>query len=308
MQSIFTEMGYDTEIINFTYTSSKKDKLATLLSPKKLAAKIKYKKSQKGTAGNAEYSKCMAQRNAGFDNFVNQNLRITRNFLSLAALKEYSKRYDAVICGSDQIWLPVHIQQQYYTLSFVPKGTRRIAYAPSFGINSVEKADESLYKSAINGFDSLSCREMSGCDIIKNLTNKEAQLVLDPTLMVDKKIWDKMSGSTPKVDGEYIFCYFLGKNPEHRKKVRKLAEKTGLKVVCLPYIDGYTESDNGYADLALYDIAPDGFVNLIKNAKYVCTDSFHSSVFSTILKGNTLCSSALLRALRVQPTQGLSRF
>lgn len=43
--------------------------------------------------------------------------------------------------------------------------------------------------------------------------------------MVDKKIWDKMSGSTPKVDGEYIFCYFLGKNPEHRKKVRKLAEK-----------------------------------------------------------------------------------
>ena len=44
MQSIFTEMGYDTEIINFTYTSSKKDKLATLLSPKKLAAKIKYKK------------------------------------------------------------------------------------------------------------------------------------------------------------------------------------------------------------------------------------------------------------------------
>lgn len=149
---------------------------------------------------------------------------------------------------------------------------------------------------------------MSGCDIIKNLTNKEAQLVLDPTLMVDKKIWDKMSGSTPKVDGEYIFCYFLGKNPEHRKKVRKLAEKTGLKVVCLPYIDGYTESDNGYADLALYDIAPDGFVNLIKNAKYVCTDSFHGSVFSTILKGNTLCSSALLRALRVQPTQGLSRF
>ena len=101
MQSIFTEMGYD--IINFTYTSSKKDKLATLFSPKKLAAKIKYKKSQKGTAGNAEYSKCMAQRNAGFDNFVNQNLRITRNFLSLAALKEYSKRYDAVICGSDKI-------------------------------------------------------------------------------------------------------------------------------------------------------------------------------------------------------------
>lgn len=133
----------------------------------------------------------MAQRNAGFDNFVNQNLRITRNFLSLAALKEYSKRYDAVICGSDQIWLPVHIQQQYYTLSFVPKGTRRIAYAPSFGISSVEKANESLYKSAINGFDSLSCREMSGCDIIKNSQTKRLSLFLTQPLWLTRKYGTK---------------------------------------------------------------------------------------------------------------------
>lgn len=102
--------------------------------------------------------------------------------------------------------------------------------------------------------------------------------------MVNKKSWDKMSGDTPIVDGKYIFCYFLGQNPEHRKVVRKLSEQTGFKVVCIPYIEGYTESDDNYADISLYDIGPDGFINLIKNAQFVCTDSFHGSVFSTIFE------------------------
>ena len=31
-----------------------------------------------------------------------------------------------------------------------------------------------------------------------------------------------------------------------------------------------------------YDVGPAEFVNLIRNAKYVCTDSFHGSVFSII--------------------------
>ena len=33
MQTIFSEIGYDTEIINYTHISSKKDKILTLLSP-----------------------------------------------------------------------------------------------------------------------------------------------------------------------------------------------------------------------------------------------------------------------------------
>lgn len=284
MQTIFSEIGYDTEIINYTHISSKKDKILTLLSPKKLREKAKYKKATKKAVSNAVYAECISLRNNQFNKFVNNNLHTTRNFVNLDSLREYSKRYDAVICGSDQIWLPVHIRQNYYTLSFVPEGTRKIAYAPSFGISTVENSDKKLYQNSINNFDFLSCREESGCKLVHNLTGRDAQLVLDPTLMVNKKSWDKMSGNTPIVDGKYIFCYFLGQNPEHRKVVRKLSEQTGFKVVCIPYIEGYTESDDNYADISLYDIGPDGFINLIKNAQFVCTDSFHGSVFSTIFE------------------------
>lgn len=53
-----------------------------------------------------------------------------------------------------------------------------------------------------------------------------------------------------------------------------------MKVVCLPHIDEFVKTDEDCSDIRLYDIDPGQFLNLIRNAKYVCTDSFHCSVFS----------------------------
>ena len=91
MQTIFSEMGYDTEVISYMHISSKKDKILTLLSPKKLSEKAKYKKAAKNAVSNAAYTECVSLRNNKFNEFVNNNLRTTRNFVSLDSLKEYSK-------------------------------------------------------------------------------------------------------------------------------------------------------------------------------------------------------------------------
>ena len=80
----------------------------------------------------------------------------------------------------------------------------------------------------------------------------------------------------------YIFAYFLGANPEYRKQVRKLAESTGLKIVALRHMDQYVEDDESFGDYAPYDVAPDRFLNLLRGAEYVCTDSFHGTCFSII--------------------------
>ena len=37
-------------------------------------------------------------------------------------------------------------------------------------------------------------------------------------------------------------------------------------------------------DYVPYDVSPADFVNLVKNTDYVCTDSFHGTVFSIIYK------------------------
>ena len=80
----------------------------------------------------------------------------------------------------------------------------------------------------------------------------------------------------------YIFAYFLGANPEYRKQVQKLAESTGLKIVALRHMDQYVENDEAFGDYAPYDVAPDRFLNFIRGAEYVCTDSFHGTCFSII--------------------------
>lgn len=284
MQSIFAQLGYDVEVINYVYASSKKQKLKAILSPSKISGKLKSLKKKKSDACNPVYLKCIEQRNRAFDSFVNKNIRTTRAFSDLGTLSEYSKRYDAVICGSDQIWLPLHIKKGYYSLSFVPNGVKRIAYAPSFGISQIDKKDEKMYSDFLGKFDFISCRENSGCKIINTLTSKKAQVVLDPTLMVERDVWDNLSGGKQIVDEKYVFCYFIGTNPLHRQKAKEIADTLGCKTVCLPHINSYVEADENYADYTLCDVDPAGFVNLIKNAEYICTDSFHASVFSTIFQ------------------------
>lgn len=286
MQTIFSNLGYEVEVIDYLHTSSFKGKLKSLVSPSKVANKLKNVKQKKNNSSSPEYLRCIGERNRAFNSFVNGNINTTRPFRNLDELGRYSKRYDAVICGSDQIWLPSHIKNGYYNLSFVPDGVKRIAYAPSLGISSLEQKDRKMYADFLGRFDALSCRENSGCEIINSISEKRAVVVLDPTLMVERDEWERLSGNKRIIDEKYIFCYFLGSNPQHRQKAKELADRLGLKIVALPHITQYVASDESYADLALCNINPYEFINLIKNAEYICTDSFHGSVFSTIFQKN----------------------
>ena len=81
----------------------------------------------------------------------------------------------------------------------------------------------------------------------------------------------------------HIFCYFLGNNIEQRKWVKKLSEKTGHQIIALLHLDEYISADEKLlGEYSLYGIGPFEFVNLIKNAEYICTDSFHGTVFSAV--------------------------
>ena len=55
---------------------------------------------------------------------------------------------------------------------------------------------------------------------------------------------------------------------------------TGYKIVALRHMDQFVETDEDFGDYAPYDVAPDQFLNLIRGAEYICTDSFHGTCFS----------------------------
>ena len=127
-------------------------------------------------------------------------------------------------------------------------------------------------------------REESGKKLVKELTGRDVPVVCDPTLLFTGEEWMNIQEKEPLVKEPYILCYFLGKNPPHREFAKRLKKSTGCKIVALVHLDEYVKSDNNYADETPYDIDPAQFLNLIRNASYVCTDSFHCSVFSMLYR------------------------
>lgn len=195
-----------------------------------------------------------------------------------------AEKYDAVMVGSDQLWAPSGITSNFYNLMFAPDEKTKISYAASFGVSQIEKKYHNLYNQFLSRMDFISVRENSGKKLVESLSDKSAEVVVDPVLLLDKEDWDREIPDKRLYDEPYIFAYFLGKSPEYRNAVTEFARKNGLKIVTSHHMDSYNKADESFGDYAPFDIGPAEFVNLIRNAEYVFTDSFHGSVFSMLYK------------------------
>ncbi len=211
-----------------------------------------------------------------------KNFKLTKPYKTYKELSAQCANYSDVIVGSDQLWLPVNVVADYYTLNWVPDNVNKVSYATSFGVSTVPDKYKNDYKKFLNRINCLSTREEAGIKLVEQLSDNKATLVCDPTLLLNKKEWMDIQKEEPIIKEKYILCYFLGKNIEHRKFAERLKEKTGCKIVSLNHADEYVKYSDKFCDYAPYDIGPAEWINLIRNAEYVCTDSFHGTVFSLI--------------------------
>ena len=189
--------------------------------------------------------------------------------------KELSNRYDYFVTGSDQVWNPYYINDSsIYFLTFAPMN-KRIAYAPSFGVSEIPEQYIERYKTWLSEMSILSVREEDGAKIIKDLTGRDATVLIDPTLLLTKEAWlliSKESYHKPK--GEYLLLYFLG-NPAQGivNKIKEIARKNKLSIINLADI----------LDSKGYHSGPSEFIDYINSASAFFTDSFHGSLFSILL-------------------------
>lgn len=241
------------------------------------ALKKKGKKQHPGFAEND------AVRMKAFREFKDMNFtRLSPIFRGYDALCKGAKRYTAVVTGSDQLWSPAGLPTNYYNLQFVPDDIRKISYASSFGVKHIPWYQKARTTSFLNRIEYISMRENRGSEIVKELTGRDVPTILDPVFMFDEDGWEKLIPLKREFDEPYIFAYFLGSNPEHREAVKDAARKLNCKIVALRHLDQYVPDDESFGDTALYDVGPDRFLNLLRGASYVCTDSFHGSCFSII--------------------------
>lgn len=231
---------------------------------------------------NKKLGKNVAVRNNKYKEF-RKEFNLSRTSNTYDDLTKLSKeRYSDILLGSDQLWLPVNVVADYYTLNWVPDNINKISFSTSFGVSNIPKKYNDLYKNYLKRINHLSVREDTGVKLIKDIAGLDAKLVCDPTILLTKEEWEEVAIKDRIIKDKYILCYFLGKNIEHRKFAERLRKKTGYKIVSLNHADEYVKYSDTFCDIDPYDIGPREWINLIKNAEYVCTDSFHCTVFSLI--------------------------
>lgn len=280
-------LGYKTEIIRYKKRLTPvfvMQSIPRIINIPFLKAKANSRKKRKQIEKHEELYKKVFVRNQRFSSFVEKYFsNLSKPYQGWENLvKESNLNYDVFLCGSDQLWLPHNLGSHFYTLEFASDEKKKIAYATSFGVSEIPPLYKKGFAKFLNRFQFLSTRELAGQKIIKELTGKESQVVCDPTLLFDADGWGKMIPDRQVIGDPYVFCYFLGTNEEHRKAAEEFKKKTGLKLVTCPFLDNYVEGDLKFGDVQMFDMDAADFVNLIRHAEYILTDSFHGSVFSIL--------------------------
>lgn len=242
-------------------------------------------KIERAKKENPMFAKNWEVRNKAFDLFAETFFHVSPYCKNREELTKMADNYSAFLVGSDQLWRTDSVEHGYYTLEWVPDHIRKIAYSTSIGVKEVPWFQVEKNKRFMNRFDHIALREQSACDLVYKLTGRKVPVVLDPTLLFTGEQWMEIQQQEPLTEGKYIFCYLLGDNPSQREFIKRVKEKTGCKIVALQQLDDYIPSDEGFADEAPY-VGPREFLNYIRNAEYVFTDSFHCSVFSILYKKN----------------------
>jgi len=220
-----------------------------------------------------------------FEDFQTKYLNISRKkYYSLQELERSNVEYDIFMTGSDQT-LNLHLtgnisERKPFYLSFVTDKPK-VSYASSFGDSLEKYTDEDIryIKTMLAQYSTLSVREKNGADFLRDECGLSSNINVDPTLLLHKEQWEQIRSTVENKPEQYILFYSVLSNSDVVKQVKKASKVLGLPVVAAhpqnrhELLSGFIRKD---------DCGPSEFVDLIKNAAFVCTTSFHATVFSLI--------------------------
>lgn len=218
-----------------------------------------------------------AQRAEVYREFDRKYLHFSDRTIRLGeSCEAWTEQYAFFFCGSDQVWNPYYASTTGICfLQFAPP-EKRIALAPSFGVGSIPESRRDSFRTWINEIPSLSVREEAGAEIIRELTGREAAVLLDPTMLLGTEEWDAFCEAPGfRLPERYVLSYFLGdRTREYDLRQKELARDLNCEIVNL-----FDLMQPEY-----FACSPNAFVHCIKHAEAVCTDSFHATVFSILYR------------------------
>ena len=205
----------------------------------------------------------------------NQNQLI---YKTVQELYDNPPEADVYISGSDQVWNPVNLHDDFF-LCYADDSKKKISYAASMGRERIPQSVEEKFANYIAKYDCVSVREDSMIPIISRYTDKKIHQHIDPVFLMTKEEWKGLEN--PYKDLKYdnfIFVYVLEWSPEHNEKLLQLKEKTGLPAVSI----NTGNIKKIHADQVIYNASPNEFLYILDKASYVVTTSFHGTAMSIV--------------------------
>jgi hypothetical protein len=279
LRSYLISKGHEVEFINYQpdyLEAGGEIKLHTLISKATLTIlylrAVNLKEKYFGNKNKKSY----------FNNFQENYLGLTstRTFKDKTSLENAKLDYDVIVTGSDQVWNP---SEQYgvdsvYYLDFQTgnANVKKISYAPSFGKSTLEEKYHKEIGTLIRKLDAVSIREQSGAKIVEKITGSCPTIVPDPTVLISD--FEKVFNPYEVPNENYLFCYYLRSRETIGETAEYLAAKEGL-VIYTPHNPHRRWKEIGKT---VYP-GPREWLYMLKNAKFVVTNSFHGTILSILL-------------------------
>lgn len=219
------------------------------------------------------------------ENFRQTRIKCSPNSYSKDTIHSNPPVYDIYMTGSDQVWNPRFIgDETAFMFDFVKDKSPRISYAASFASQDIPPQMSPLYTKYLSKYKDITVREQAAVETVNHLTGKKAEVVCDPTLLLNKTEWTEFSHhAAQRITGNYILVYLLGYMFNPRPGIYKVVKEVRRKLNLPVYYLGGTLSEMLQPNSTyISGLTPEEYVKLFANASFVVTDSFHGTAFSTI--------------------------
>ena len=210
-----------------------------------------------------------------FESFQKKIIKSEKQYFP-ETIDEVKDKYDLFITGSDQVFSPWCADfDPAYFLTFADDN-QKYSYAASFATKEIPKEFKAEFTNRLQGFQKISVREQEGVKFVNELCKKEAEVNLDPTILLNAEKWSEVAECD--CDEPYVFVYSVMPQISLVNFALKLAKEKKMKVIFVNDAPHLPNSNIEYKRAT----SVEKFVGYIKNASYVVSNSFHATAFSAI--------------------------
>jgi len=215
----------------------------------------------------------------------------TRRYTSYEDLIANCPKYDCLIVGSDQMWNPMWFSDEklpFVMLDFARMSCPRLALSVSFGTNRwCHNQNAELAGELMRRFRAISVRESSGVELVTRLSGRnDVECLADPTLLWDSKFYLALALNAKNYTGKFMFEYFLDEWPGDNggriivEHIMHILDIKSLKSDHVP-VCGLLAPICRMLGISS-KVKVGSWLSCLSNAAFVCTNSFHGTVFSLI--------------------------